>query len=45
MKFQFVIFHKTSIHIAVEKENIEIIKLLLSHKKINLKVKDEIMNI
>lgn len=32
-------------HIAVEKENIEIIKILLQRKELNVQVKDEILNI
>ena len=39
MRFQFVIFHKTSIHIAVEKENIEILQILLSHPEIDVNAK------
>lgn len=34
---------KTPLHIAVEKENLEIIKLLLQHKGIHPDEKDNIM--
>lgn len=45
MKFQFAIFHKTSIHIAVEKENIEIIKLLLANQSIDVNILNILMKI
>lgn len=32
-------FHKTALQIAVEKEHIEIIKLLLAHNSINVNIK------
>lgn len=34
---------KTSLHYAVERNKIEIVKLLLKRKDIDLKVKDEII--
>lgn len=36
MKFKFLLFYKAALHIAVENENVEILKLLL--EKQNLKV-------
>lgn len=35
-------FSKTALHIAVEKQNIEIIKLLLSNNNININIKNDI---
>lgn len=35
-----IIFHRFAIHIAVLTENIEIIKLLLDHKGIDVNVED-----
>lgn len=35
-------FHQTALHIAVEKENIPIIKLLLSKQDININIKNGI---
>lgn len=40
MKFLFWFFNKYPLHIAVENGNIEIIKLLLEKKDININVKD-----
>lgn len=40
MKF-LLITKKTALHLAVEKENIEIIKYLLSHKNIDINAKDD----
>ena len=37
MKF-ILLFQKTALYIAVEKENIEIIKLLLSNNRININI-------
>ena len=37
MKF-LLIFHKTALYLAVEKENIKIIKLLLSNNKIDVNI-------
>ena len=34
--------HNTPLHLAIKRKNIEIIKLLLSHKGIDLTVKDDI---
>ena len=42
MKFKIQKFNKTALHIAVEKENIEMIRLLLSNSKINTKLRDDI---
>lgn len=42
MKFQ-IYFPETALHIAVEKNNIEIIKLLLQQKSINTNIKDDIL--
>lgn len=43
IKFYIIYFYeRTPLHEAVEKENIEIIKLLLKVKGINVNVKDEI---
>lgn len=48
----FVIFHeiktklfneKTALHAAVCKENLEIIKLLLHHKDINISIKNKVL--
>ena len=41
MKFTFL-FYKAALHIAVEKKNVEMIKLLLENRKINMKAKDNI---
>ena len=41
MKFILKV-QKTALHIAVEKNNHNIIKLLLQHKNINIKAQDEI---
>ena len=40
--FSFI-FDKTALHIAVEKEYIEIIQILLQHTKINKMIKDNIL--
>ena len=37
MKFSYV-FNKTAIHIAIEKQNLEIIRLLLAQKGINVNI-------
>ena len=34
MKFSILV-HKTPLHIAIEKENIELVKILLSHRSID----------
>lgn len=39
----FIYLNRTALHIAVIKQNIEIINLLLSRKGINTDVKDEII--
>lgn len=39
MKFLFKFFFKTAIHIAVEKENIEMIQLLLDNSKVDVNLK------
>lgn len=36
MKLIFLVFNKTSLHIAVEKGNIEIVELLLKHPRIDI---------
>ena len=38
MKFLDVKFNETPLYLSVQKENIEIIKLLLNHNKINIKI-------
>ena len=42
MRF-FEIFHKTPLHIAVAKQNINIVTILLNHTKIDINIKDEIL--
>ena len=37
-----LLFHRSALHIAVEKENQEIIKMLLNKKGIDINSKDEI---
>ena len=37
IKFK-ITFYKTALHIAVEKENVEIVQLLLSHDKIDINI-------
>ena len=44
MKFIFD-FYKTPLCIAVERQNIKIIDILLNHSKIDVNLKDEIFNI
>lgn len=39
MKFTFKYFDRTALHIAVEKENLEIIKLLMNCESINPSLK------
>lgn len=39
IKFLFVFIHKTALHLAIEKENIEIIQLLLNNDKIDVNSK------
>lgn len=39
MMFIVLFFHKTALHIAVENENAEIVKLLLNHPKIDVNIK------
>lgn len=39
MIFIVLFFHKTALHIAVENENVEIVKLLLNHPKIDVNIK------
>lgn len=41
MKF-LVFFDKTALHLAVEKENFDIINILLAHKTIDINVTDNI---
>ena len=36
MKFIFCVFQKTALHIAVENENIEMVKFLLSQKNVKI---------
>lgn len=43
MKFLFNDFQKTALHIAVKKENVDIITLLLANKDIDVNEKDEIL--
>lgn len=43
MKFPFNDFQKTALHIAVKKENVDIITLLLANKDIDVNEKDEIL--
>ena len=38
--FLFIIYNKTALHIAVENNSFEIVKLLLKHKKININAID-----
>lgn len=38
MKFWFFLFYKASIHLAIEKQNTEIVKLLLSCKTIDVNI-------
>ena len=38
MKFNIIIFRKTTLYLAVEKENIEIVKLLLMNDKIDVNI-------
>lgn len=38
MKFKFSAIYNTALHIAVKKEKIEIIKLLLSNDKIDVNI-------
>lgn len=42
MKFAKVYFNKTALHISAANENIDIVKLLLQNKRINVRVVDEI---
>lgn len=39
-----IIIQRTALHIAVDKKNHEIVKLLLAHKSIDKTVKDKIFN-
>lgn len=41
MKF-IINIHNTPLHLAIKRKNIEIIKLLLNHKDININLKDDI---
>ena len=43
MKFLLNDFQKTALHIAVKKENVDIITLLLANKDIDVNEKDEIL--
>lgn len=36
IKFQFLLFNKTALHIACENNNVEILKLLLRRKTIDV---------
>ena len=40
IKFK-ITFYKTPLHLAVERQNIEIVRLLLKNKNININIKDE----
>ena len=37
---QFYIFHKSALHLAAQNRNLSIIKLLLTHEKININIQD-----
>ena len=48
IRYFYIVFNigfnkRTALHLAVEKENIEIIKLLLENKKLIINAKDEII--
>lgn len=36
LKFLFNIFQKTALHIAIKKQNLEIVQILISNKEIKL---------
>ena len=40
----YYLFQRTALHLAIENEQIEIIKLLLSRSDIDINVKDEVFN-
>ena len=40
---EFIFFHSTALHIAVNKRNIEIIETLLENKNIDINIKDQIL--
>ena len=39
----FFLFDKTALHLAILKENFEIIKILMSNKSIDTDIKDDIL--
>ena len=43
MKFFILIFYKAALHIAIEKGNLSIVQLLLSHKGIDVNNKSIIL--
>lgn len=43
MKFLNFFIKKTALHLAVEKNNVEIVQLLLKNKKIKVNIKDDII--
>ena len=42
MKFQFIIIYRTALHSAVENEEVDVVKLLLTFKGIDISIKNEI---
>ena len=36
MKFKIISFHKTALHIAIEKENADIVKLLMTKEDLDV---------
>ena len=38
MKFNIIIFYKTAFNLAVEKENIEIVKLFMTNDKLDINI-------
>lgn len=38
MKFRFFLFHKTALHIAVEKQNKDVVQLLLACENVDVNV-------
>lgn len=40
--FFFIFVHRTALHIAIDKENMEIIKLLLENTNIDINLKETI---
>lgn len=45
MKFIYILFNKTSLHIAVEKGNFQMVELLLTRKDIDINIKNEILKL